>query len=349
MMNPAVSIVICLYNSGHYIEETIASVLAQDWTDFEVVIVDDGSTDGSADRVDRLYRDRRLRVVRRPHRGMTFARSEGFSLAQGKYVAFLDHDDVWDPFKLRRQMEIAAARPDMGLIFSDSMLIDESGRAIARMSDRYDYNCIELDTGAAHHELLARGCFIPLSTALVRRDVIVDVGGLNCDFVYAADYDLWLRVSKVSALAYLAEPLSAWRIHAAQSSQRQVDLAAAELARIWKSVIRDHSYPAPLRALVADHLIGQQRLCLEFLLKHGRLREALHVALTVLRDPIRRHCVAARLRHGRIRHLKALAKWCGRLLAPARASSPAAFVRSIGDDRIRLKRLSELSVEWNTP
>jgi GT2 family glycosyltransferase len=346
-MTPAISVVICLHNSSRYIDETIGSVLSQAWTNFEAVIVDDGSTDGCADRVERLHGDPRLRIVRRPHRGMGYARADGISLARGTYVAFLDHDDVWQPLKLSRQMEVAAARPRVGLIFCDSSLIDDSGRVIALMSDRYDYTCVEFDEGASHHELLARGCFIPLSTALVRRDVIARAGGVNCKLSYAGDYDLWLRISRISALAYVAEPLSSWRIHDAQSSQRHRDLAAAELAGIWASVVGDRSYPAAVRALVAEHLIGQQRQSIEFLLRQKRLREALLVGLAVLRDPVRRRCMAARLRRCRIRDLTACARWCGRTLVASPAASPAAFVRMIGDDRVRLKRLSQLSEEWS--
>lgn len=343
--NPAVSVVICLYNSSRHIDETIGSVLSQAWTDFEIVIVDDGSTDGCADRVARVHRDPRLRIVRRPHRGLGFARAEGISVARGTYIAFLDHDDVWQPCKLSRQMKVAAARPDVGLIFCDSSLIDDSGRVIALMSDRYDYNCVDFDEGASHHELLARGCFIPLSTALVRRDVIARVGGIKYNLAHAGDYDLWLRISRVSALAYVAEPLSSWRIHDAQSSQRHRDLALAELAGIWAAVVDDGSYPETVRALAAEHLIGQQRLSVELLLRQRRVRDVLLVGFALVRDPKRRRCVWARLRRCRIRDLTAFARWCGRTLARPPAASPAAFVRTIGDDRVRLKRLSQLSEE----
>ena len=345
-MTPAISVVICLHDSGRYIDETIASVVSQRWTDFEVVIVDDGSTDGCADRVERLCRDRRFRMFRRPHRGMGFARAEGISLALGKYIAFLDHDDLWQPRKLSRQMEVAADRPAVGLIFCDSSLIDDSGRVIALMSDRYDYNCIDFSKGAVHHELLARGCFIPLSTALVRRDVIARAGDINCNMAYAADYDLWLRMSRISAFAYVPEPLSSWRIHKTQFSQTHVDVAAAELTGIWTSVVRDGSYPECVRALVAEHLIGQRRLSVECLLRRKRLREALVAGLARCQDPTGRRHLAARLWRCRIRDVTAFARWCGRTIGSSAATSPAAFVRSIGDDRVRRKRLSQLSEEW---
>ena len=94
---PTVSVAICLLNSSRFIDETLQSVFAQTFDDYEVVLVDDGSTDGCAEAIERRYRDRRLTIIRQPHQGLSMARRISIASALGEYVAFLDHDDLWLP------------------------------------------------------------------------------------------------------------------------------------------------------------------------------------------------------------------------------------------------------------
>ena len=101
---PTVTVAICLHNSSPYVEETLESVFAQTYGDYEVVLVDDGSTDGCVALVQSRFRDPRLRVVRSAHRGLGHARRLTLAHARGRLVAFLDHDDVWRPDKLERQV-----------------------------------------------------------------------------------------------------------------------------------------------------------------------------------------------------------------------------------------------------
>lgn len=104
---PLVSVAICLHESSRYIDDTLESVLAQTFEDFEIVLVDDGSTDGCAQRIERQYRDSRITIVRQRHQGLGVARQESIAHARGEYVAFLDHDDLWLPAKLERQVSAA--------------------------------------------------------------------------------------------------------------------------------------------------------------------------------------------------------------------------------------------------
>src|SRR4029077_1140213 len=105
--HPTVSVAICLLNSSRFIDETLESVFTQTFADYEIVLVDDGSTDGCADAIERRYQDRRLRIVRQPHQGLSIARRATIAAASGEYVAFLDHDDIWFPDKLERQVAAA--------------------------------------------------------------------------------------------------------------------------------------------------------------------------------------------------------------------------------------------------
>ena len=116
---PTVSVTICLFNSSRFIDETLESVFAQTFDDYEVILVDDGSTDGCADAIERRYRDRRLTIIRQAHQGLSVARRVSIARAAGEYVAFLDHDDIWLPDKLERQMALGKAYPSVALMCSD--------------------------------------------------------------------------------------------------------------------------------------------------------------------------------------------------------------------------------------
>ncbi len=219
-MTPTVSVTICLCNSLPYIDETIKSFLAQSWTDFEAILLDDGSTDGCSEHISARYPDPRLKIIRQPNRGLGVARSVSVSYARGEYIAFLDHDDVWLPEKLKRQMTLATEHPEAAIIFCDCLLIDCESHVFGSMSQRYEYARINLGAGNAHDELLMRGCFIPLSTAMVRTSILRKTGGPNPRYRYVCDYEMWLRLSRNHSVVYVDEPRSAdtlsrrfWVIH----------------------------------------------------------------------------------------------------------------------------------------
>ncbi|PYR56774.1 MAG: hypothetical protein DMF91_21140 [Acidobacteria bacterium] len=137
---PIVSVAICTYNSLRFIDETLQSVFAQTFQDFEIVLVDDGSTDGSVDFIERHHSDPRVTIVRQPHQSLRVARPSAVAHSNGEFIAFLDQDDVWLPNKLERQVAAGRASEDAALIFSDCWLIDDSGHTIGRLSDQYDFS-----------------------------------------------------------------------------------------------------------------------------------------------------------------------------------------------------------------
>lgn len=126
---PTVSVVIPLYNTEQYIQETIASVLAQTFQDFELIIVDDGSTDESVERC-RQFRDPRLRLINQKNRGLSGARNTGIHQSRGRYVALLDADDRWHPHKLALHVAHLESRPKMGVSYSQSAFMDDQGRSM---------------------------------------------------------------------------------------------------------------------------------------------------------------------------------------------------------------------------
>src|SRR5271170_1724815 len=114
---PVFSVVIPVFNGGEYLERAIASVLRQTLRDFEVIVVDDGSTDGAVDRA-MLIKDSRLTILSQPNAGAPTALNRGVSAARGEYIAFLDADDLWAPDKLQRQAESLIAHPEVDVTFT---------------------------------------------------------------------------------------------------------------------------------------------------------------------------------------------------------------------------------------
>jgi glycosyltransferase involved in cell wall biosynthesis len=283
--NPAVSVAVCLLNSTRFIDETLESVLAQTVDDYEIILVDDGSTDGCADAVEQRYRDPRVRVIRQPHRGLSIARRATIANARADYIAFLDHDDLWRPDKLERQLAAANADPSVALLFSDCQYIDERGLALGRLSDQYAL--ASLDLTRAYAELLERGCFVWQSTVLAKTAVLRRVDGFNPEYPYIADYDTWLRIARRHRLHYTPEVLAKWRTHPAQFTNRCPDVTLLDHRRLLGPLCRTASIPKPIRIAMGDRLLGQHRVSCRALWKQRRFGLAARAAFEMLSYPDR--------------------------------------------------------------
>jgi glycosyltransferase involved in cell wall biosynthesis len=199
--SPRVSVVIPLYNAKDVIRKTIESVLAQTWTDREIVVVDDGSSDGSGDIV-RSF-GAQVRYVRQANGGVARARNRGIAESQGRYLALLDHDDLWHPQKLERQVALLDSRPDVGMVITDVAHIDREGKPMGIVGSGYN----PAETFA---RLFVRGYVPTPSAALIRRSVLEAVGGFDERFNSAGmdDHELWTRIAARYEIANIPEPLT---------------------------------------------------------------------------------------------------------------------------------------------
>jgi glycosyltransferase involved in cell wall biosynthesis/GT2 family glycosyltransferase len=290
--HPIVSVTICAYNSLRYIDETLQSVFAQTFQDFEIIVVDDGSTDGTADHIEREYPDERLKLIRQPNQTLRVARPVAVAHGAGEFIAFLDHDDVWLPEKLERQVAAARGSPQAALIFSDCFIIDEAGRTLARLSDQYDLGAIDLTATRGHLELLRRGCFVAYATAFARTSAVRAVGGFSRTYQYVSDYDLWLRLARRHQLKCITDPLAKYRVHETQFTQRHSDITLSEHTGLLWPIYRSASYPPVVRSAIAGMLFGQHRVAFGLLLKQRRFAAAARAAAGVYRYPahLRDYC-----------------------------------------------------------
>jgi glycosyltransferase involved in cell wall biosynthesis len=184
-MAPSVSVIIPTHNRAFLVQEALASVQAQTYQDFEIVVVDDGGTDGTAAA---LAEWREVKVLRHSQRrGVSAARNTGIAWARGQWLAFLDSDDLWLPDKLARQVAYLTSRPDVRLCQTDETWVRRGVRVNKPLSHRKVAGRIFLPS-------LER-CMISPSAAMVHRQLLRDHGGFDENLPAAEDYDLWLRLT----------------------------------------------------------------------------------------------------------------------------------------------------------
>lgn len=201
-----VSVIIPTYNRADLVQQAVESILAQTWDQYEIIVVDDGSTDDTEHALTRWHG--RIRYERQENQGESAARNRGVQLARGAYVAFLDSDDLWLPGKLARQVEVLERNPAAGVVFCRASLIDGDGRRLP------DNSIFDLDglTQVSFEQLCRKSLFAP-STVVMRRAVFDAVGGFDEAIRYGEDWDLWLRSALVTSIVGLTDPLASIRLH----------------------------------------------------------------------------------------------------------------------------------------
>lgn len=207
---PKVSLIMTAYNTAAYIEQAIASVLAQTYQDWELIIWDDGSSDETAS-IARFHaeRDSRIRLYSEPHQGYSHALNSSFALARATYFGCVDSDDILVPSALEETVAVLDANLDLGVVYTNHVDIDSQGNQLG-----LNYRC---QIPYSPERLLVD--FMTFHFRLMRRQVFEAVGGFDRFFESAPDYDLCLRLSEVTQFYHLAKPLYYYRQHAQQMTQ----------------------------------------------------------------------------------------------------------------------------------
>ena len=213
---PLVSVVMPVYNGERFLAEAIDSILTQTFSDFELIIVDDGSTDGSAAIIQAYAeRDARVRSVQLDmNEGVARARNRGIALSSGKYIAAMDSDDISLPERLQRQVEFLESHPDIGAVGVGTRMVDED------VTSLLDYR---LPKGHALivFEMLVGGTGIVRPSSMVRREILVSGRGYDPDYQFSDDFELFLRLVWEKAIRYanLSAVLYIYRRHEASVTQ----------------------------------------------------------------------------------------------------------------------------------
>jgi len=235
---PLVSVVIPTYNCEAYIGETIDSVLAQEFQNIEIIVVDDGSTDQTPDIV-RSYGPG-VKLLSQENSGVCVARNRGLREAVGDYICFMDHDDYWYPWKISRQLEELGIHPEVGVAYSAFTLwmTDASGK-FPRPGSLYNSSIADdIDrsfSGWIYH-LLLLDCWVLTSTAMFRAEVLRKCGAFDEMLPYSEDWDLWLRISREYQFLKLRRSTTLYRQHTLQGNRkvRSVDYRTTLLSKAVK-------------------------------------------------------------------------------------------------------------------
>ncbi len=224
-MKPVISIVITAYNRASFVAAAIGSVLRQTRGDFELVVFDDGSTDDTVAVARKAAGDDpRVRVVIGEHGGMSNALNAAAALMTGKYFGCLDSDDALMPAALEETAAVLDARPEIGMVYTDYLVMDESGRVTGqgtRSKIPYSKDRLLID-------------FMTFHFRLMRRELFDRVGGYAQDFDSAEDYDLCLKLSEITEIQHIARPLYLYRVHtnsiSATKRMHQIEMSKRAIA-----------------------------------------------------------------------------------------------------------------------
>ncbi len=275
-MSPStVGVVVPAYNAREFVGGALESVLAQTHPVDEIVVVDDGSTDGTADFLQERYRERcgeRLRVLRLAHGGAACARNAALKACRSEWIAFLDADDGWQPEKNARQLAYLAQHPEVVWLSSDGVFCESAG--VLRDSWLSDYFQPVRELRGDLYRLLVDRCFVLTSSVLARRDLVLEVGGMREDLANAQDYDLWLKLAARGPGALLAERLTFYRRRPGSLSTSQLSRLSNNI-RLREGVAKGEPRPDPVAQRTAAFALTEfyWSLGLE-LLREGRAAEA---------------------------------------------------------------------------
>jgi glycosyltransferase involved in cell wall biosynthesis len=239
---PKVSVVIPTYNYGRFLGEAIQSVLDQTFQDFEIFVVDDGSTDNTKEIVD-SFKDHRIKYIYQENRGVSAARNTGIQTSIGEYITFLDSDDVWLPQNLDLKVKLLDSRPDVALVCSDMYIFDERTGVTCRLwHDKpflYKLNPRKAAKQALREMLSSTGCFIRPPVTVVRRLVFTEVGYFDESLRTGEDWDLFVRVVLRFRIETIDIPLYRRRKHSAALTANPDEDYLGNIAVINKAL---HSY-----------------------------------------------------------------------------------------------------------
>lgn len=220
-VTPRVSVITRCYNYAHYLRECVGSILGQSFESFELIVVDDGSTDHTHDVIKGI-RDPRVRYVRHAqNRGPGAALNTGVELSRGTYLACLDADDLMKPTNLSEKVGLLDNFGDVALVYGDAELIDQRGQTIGFVNRRTKAHLETAVVGNIFNQLLYNN-FIVASSVMLRRDLAQKVGPFDVTLCQSEDWDMWLRLAARYRVGYVSGGLIKHRIHRASLQQQNL-------------------------------------------------------------------------------------------------------------------------------
>jgi len=270
-MSDVVSVVIPVRNADRYLEDTLQSVFAQTYPHIQVIAVDDGSQDRSVDILER-HSDR-LVLIKQKNSGAAAARNRGVRVAKGKWIAFLDADDLWSPDKIQRQLDACGrcAWSYTDVIFMGGV---NDGRKDSDLNKKYQGRVLEM---------LVCNNFISTSSVLIHRDVYLDAGGFSETLQSIEDWELWIRLASVHEIAYVDEPLVKYRVHSSSSSRNTRNTLPYHM-KVIERAFAENGPAGSLRHLMSSAKARSYSICSQIAEEEGDCSFALRCSVMACRQ-----------------------------------------------------------------
>jgi len=298
-MNPKVSVVIPTYERAGKVQNAIESVLAQTFSDLEVIVVDDGSTDGTAQILAEAFDDR-IRYYAQANQGVSVARNRGIEEARGEWIAFLDSDDLWEKDKLERQFEaLRRFSPQCGACYTDTRLFNHpETRTLFQMAEESYRHEPEMGISTEVLRLVVRpggaGMVVHLSSLLARADLLRKTGGFDSKLLYSEDSELMFRLAMVTGFCYVNRPL-VW-FDRSPAETRHIGVSAdwnrldfflqGSQTRLEGLLRLSDRLPKKIQKLLREQLRGVHSGWTNWYLETGQYQRARQAALKAVRmDP----------------------------------------------------------------
>jgi GT2 family glycosyltransferase len=221
---PIISVIVPAYNSEQTILETIESVLQQTFSDFELIVINDGSTDRTLELLNTV-KDPRLKIFSYPNAGVSVARNRGITHTSGDFIAFLDHDDLWTSDKFEVQLAALQQHPEAGLVYSWAYYMDEKGESF------YADKSIFIE-GNVYEQLLVRDFIASGSSCLIRRQAIESVGEFDPSVPGVDDWDYWIRLAAHWHFVVVPKGQVFFRQSLGSQSSKKVEIMEKNMLRV---------------------------------------------------------------------------------------------------------------------
>jgi len=248
---PLVSVIIATYNRAPIISQSIESVLAQTFKDYEIIVVDDGSSDGTKQLMRERFAGKLVYIRKEVNGGLSAARNTGVKAARGRYVAILDDDDLWLPEKLKMQVGLIEEQPSLGLVYCNSLTINEHDEVKGEIKGS--------KRGALFDELLSSNCLGPPSGVLVPKTVLAQVGYFDENLSALEDWDLWIRVSQLYDIDFVDMPLLRYRVHGDNMSKDVTNMQRSTftvLDKYWPEVCKEKGSEDERNRVYSNHCVN---------------------------------------------------------------------------------------------
>jgi glycosyltransferase involved in cell wall biosynthesis len=249
---PLVSVIVPSFNYLRFLEKCLESVLSQDYPNIEVIVVDDGSTDGSVDYLSTLTP--KVKFVQQQNSGVSVARNRGLLESTGEFIAFLDADDYWDSSKISKQMDLVL-RTGVDLVYSEVTLVSSDGiEKLGIIQPRFKGECGVYFRSYPSRAVITLGT----SNALFRKRLLIKSGIFDPMLSISADWDFFRRICDYAIVDYIEEPLTFYRQHYENMSLFSKSFASDTLRCVKKMLIDDHAKTSKMKKyqlLLKTHLL----------------------------------------------------------------------------------------------